>query len=303
MTIINRIGISTNIGKGDLSGLDRDLGRYTDLGADIAELSLYGEDLIAGGRVLEERARRLADICARHSLQYTAHGQIISNFMDERHIDWHKAVVTSMLELCNRVGASTLVHHCGKAPMQHRMALERLEAMEREALQEMGDVAKRYGVRIAVENIFLASEGEYRQSPSEVADTVRRVDHPNVCATIDFSHAMIECARRGLDWRHEIAAMAPVAGHLHVHDSFGRPYTVQKFFTVSEEVGLGIGDLHLPLGWGNIEWEEIFSSLTFRPGTDLILELSDRYDNELPASLDRARSLADICNKAKSSAS
>jgi sugar phosphate isomerase/epimerase len=297
--IITAIGFSTGVsGRGDLSRLDASLGRIAEIGADAAELSLYGEDLIAGGRVLPDRVHKLEQITRRHHLRYTVHGQIVSNFMDEQNLHLQKSVVRAMLELCDQVGAGVLVHHCGKAAMTDEAGRDRLDAIEREALAELADVARGYGVKLAFENIFAMDDGEYRQTPAEVADTVRALNHPNLCTLIDFSHAYIESTRRGLDWRAQIRSMASATGHLHVHDSFGRPYTMTRFYEPSEAVALGIGDLHLPLGWGDIAWEEIFTELRFQPDTVMILELNaDRYDAELAGSLARARRLADLVNQ------
>jgi sugar phosphate isomerase/epimerase len=294
--IIAGVGFCTGNGTGDLSVLERALARYADLGADIAELSLYSEDLVAGGRVLPERAARLVEITKRYNLGYTVHGLVCSNFMDEVNLPYQKAAMRAMLELCDRVGASVLVHHSGVATRKGPEELARIEAMERDALAEMAEVARSYGVRIALENIFAMSDDEYRKTPSEVAATVAAIGHPNLCALIDFSHAYIESTRRGLDWRAEIRAMAPVAGHLHVHDSFGRPYTMTRFFHQGEPMALGIGDLHMPLGWGDIPWEEIFQELTFPAGTTMIMEITERFDPELPACLARARGLAALAD-------
>ncbi len=91
--------------------------------------------------------------------------------------------------------------------------------------------------------------------------------------------------------------MAPVAGHLHVHDSFGRPYSMTKFYHPAEATALGIGDLHLPIGWGDIPWEEIFSELTFLPDTMLVMEITgERFATEQADSLARALKLVDRVN-------
>jgi len=217
--------------------------------------------------------------------------------MDRDHLDLQKAVVRAMLELCNRVEAGILVHHCGQAKMPALTRISDLVQMERDALAEMAEIAKGYGVRIALENIFALSDNEYRQTPEKVGETVKRVNSANVCGLIDFSHAYIECTRLGLNWREQIRAMAPVTGHLHVHDSFGRPYSMTKFYHPAEETALGIGDLHLPIGWGDIPWEEIFSELTFLPDTMLIMEITgERFASEQADSFARALKLVDLVN-------
>ena len=53
----------------------------------------------------------------------------------------------------------------------------------------------------------------------------------------------------------------------------------------------------MPLGWGDIEWDRIFSDLTFLPGTVLMMEIGDRYRREQPASLARARELMGIYSR------
>lgn len=289
---ISHVGFATSPHNGDLAHLEASIRAIVDLGADVVELGLFGEDLIAGGRVIESRARRLAEICGQFDIRYTVHGLIVSNFMDEAHLAWQKAAAAAMIELCDRIGADTLVHHSGHAPNGSRPQLAHHDRVERAALAELAVTAARHGVRIALENIFATSDGEYRQLPSEVAATVHAVGTPHLVGLIDFSHAYIEATRTGADFVREVKAMAPITGHLHVHDSFGRPYTMDKFYYTSEAIALGIGDLHLPLGWGDLPFEKLFDEIDVIPGTALIMEIGERFSAERADSLERARSLA-----------
>ncbi len=294
---ISAIGFCTPTGDGNFSTLEGAIRNIVELGSEAVELSLYGEEIISGGRLIPQRVDRLVNITRQFDTRYSVHGQIVSNFMDREHLEYQKAVVQVMLELCDRVGAEILVHHSGHAPMPALSRIPDLDKMERDALAEMAELAKTYGVRIALENIFAMSDAEYRQTPAQVAETVAVINHPSVCGLIDFSHAYIECTRLGLDWRPQIRAMAPVTGHLHIHDSFGRPYTMNKFYHPAEATALGIGDLHLPIGWGDIPWEEIFDELTFLPDTFMIMEIGeDRFSTEQADSLARARKLAERVN-------
>ncbi|CAN7657481.1 MULTISPECIES: TIM barrel protein [Ensifer] len=293
---ISAIGFCNRTGKGDLSSLDASLREIADTGADACEIGIYGEEIISRGRLIEDRLQRVADITRKYRFKkLSLHGQIVSNFMDRQHHDLQKKVVRAMLELCDRLGAGILVHHSGAAQLAAGESAADLDKMERDALAEMSDIAKGYGVRIALENIFTTETGQYRQTPSQVAETVRSIGSDNVVALIDFSHAYIEATHRGLDFREQLRAMAPVAGHLHVHDSFGLPYSMNRFYHPAEATALGIGDLHLPIGWGDIPWDDIFAELIFLPDTALIMEINaERFADQQPASLERARRLATV---------
>jgi sugar phosphate isomerase/epimerase len=289
----NIIGTGFNAGSvdGELASLEQELCILADIGVDTVELGLTSIDLIAGGRIVEERAERLVAITKQFGFRYTIHGLVSSNFMDPDTCRYQIDAAKALAEICNRIGAGILVQHGGNLRADQIAERAAADAREREALFELAEFCKPQGVRIAFENIFTTEIGQYRQTPTEVAETVKAVNHPNLVALIDFSHVYIESTYRGLNFRDELRAMAPVAGHLHVHDSFGRPQAFYKPYHPQENTALGIGDLHMPLGWGDIDWESIFSELTFLPDTVLMMEIGRRYHAEQPASLERAKKL------------
>ncbi|MFL5335151.1 MAG: sugar phosphate isomerase/epimerase family protein, partial [Geminicoccaceae bacterium] len=177
--------------------------------------------------------------------------------------------------------------------------LDRLHAIERAALREMGDVAARLGVRLAVETLFVETEQEYTADPVRLASELRAVDHPHVVGTLDVSHSYLMTSFRGTSFTEAIAAFAPVTGHFHLHDSFGRPPgTLSGFYTDSERVAFGVGDLHLPLGWGDVPFETLLPGLPVLPGTLLTVELPERHWAELERCAAFARGLMDQMNGA-----
>jgi sugar phosphate isomerase/epimerase len=289
-------GFCTDEVRPDLSDLDAQLARIEATGASHCELSLYELDLVVGGRVLPERRRLLERICARRALKYTVHGVLAVNFMDEVHLDAHKAVCRAMLELCAAVGASVMAHHPGRLPATHAAHLERLHGIERDALRAMGDVAAAYGVKIAVENLFVEDAREYTPDPVRLAKEIAAIDHPHVCGLLDFSHAYIMAQFRGTDYLETLQAFAPQVNHLHVHDSLGRPTSIGGFYRFAEQIAFGMGDLHMPLGWGDIPWDAILPGLPLRPGTVMIVELQERYWAELEQCAVTARHFMDMVN-------
>lgn len=296
----NIIGTGFNVGSsdGEFQSFHDDLRALAEMGVDTVELGLTSLDLISGGRIIPERAQRLEAITSQFDFRYTVHGLVSSNFMDPVTKRYQMDAAKALVEVCDRVNARVLVQHGGCLRADQIAERNGADEREREALVELGDFARPYGVRIALENIFTTELGQYRQTPSQVAETVKAVNHSQIVALIDFSHAYIESTYRGLDFFSEIAAMAPVAGHLHVHDSFGRPQGFYKPFHPQENTAMGIGDLHMPLGWGDIDWDRIFSELTFLPDTVLMMEVGRRYRAEQPESLLLARALAGLNGQA-----
>ena len=284
-------GFNSGSVDGELFSLEADLRRLADIGVDTVELGLTSIDLISGGRILPQRLERLVAITSQFDFRYTVHGLVSSNFMDPDTLDFQMQAAKALVEVCDRIDARIQVQHGGalRADQLHQRA--EADIREREALIELGDFARPYGVRIAFENIFTTEPGQYRQTPAEIAETVKAVNHPNVVALIDFSHAYIESTYKGLNFREQIAAMAPVTGHLHVHDSFGRPQALYKAFHPQENTAMGIGDLHMPLGWGDINWDSIFSELRFLPETVMMMEIGSRHRSEQPESLAIAKRL------------
>jgi sugar phosphate isomerase/epimerase len=56
--------------------------------------------------------------------------------------------------------------------------------------------------------------------------------------------------------------------------------------------------LHLPLGWGDIPWNEMLSKLTFQDDTAFIVELPPQFAEEAPAVAAEARRLIGLAGSA-----
>ena len=290
---IAAIGFEIFSPDGSVAALEPQLRAHAEIGTEAIELGVSSLDIVAGGRLIENRVAALESLVRRFSFTYTVHGLVSSNFMDPGTCARQLAAAEAMVEICARVGSTILVQHSGSLRADQPADRAGAEARETEALMALAASAKRKGVRIALENIFTTAPGEYRPTPSEVAMRVAALDHPNLVATIDVSHAAIESTHRGLDFRAELRAMAPVAGHLHIHDSFAQMAGRTPFYYPAEATALGLGDLHLPLGWGDIAWDDVAEDLqAVRPDTVMILEIGARYREEHAASLEKARRIA-----------
>lgn len=284
-----KVGLSIADFARGLAELPECLRRFEALGVDSAELLMGDYDVVVGARVRPAAVAELKRIVADSPLSITVHGPIASSFTDRRHLALQMDVCRAMLDVSGEIGATVLVHHAGAAP--HGDAAERaaLLAIELEALAEIAPHAQSVGVPLCVENIF-GDQTRWFASPSELAAQIRAVDHPYVQATIDFSHAFINAGQRGFDPIASLAELAPVAGHLHVHDSFGRPETFSPYGR-SDAIAFGLGDLHLPPGWGVIDWAAC-AALPYSRDVVANLELSARFTDALPDAIALCRDMA-----------
>jgi sugar phosphate isomerase/epimerase len=261
------------------------------LGVDFVELPLHSMDLIAGARVLPERLRTVKTMLAGRSLRYTVHGPMAVNLMDvPSRLPRHQDVLKAALDASAELGGLHYVLHGGI--IDAGMASEEdLFAQQRDILGLFGDEAEQRGIIIVVENLFTDSAKRSTALPSRLAREIAAIAHPHVWACLDFSHGALNSAARGAVFIEEAAALAPFAKHLHVHDSFGRP---SEFFTPrrAERLAYGEGDLHLPLGLGNLPWDALMERLDFPGGVVFNVELAPPYWTDLRDVMETARGLA-----------
>ncbi|KAA5604909.1 sugar phosphate isomerase/epimerase [Roseospira marina] len=228
------------------------------------------------------------------------HAPLSLNLMDDTNAAIQRSVGEASLEIAAALGARRMVVHPGWIETS-RLRLERdaLMARERDGLRALGDVAASAGVTLCLEN--MPTNEDYADGSlinhgldcRSVAAQVAAVDHPNVAATIDVSHAYIASRCQGFTLTDQLCALAPVTRHMHLHDSFGKVPTLPRP-RAGETLAYGMGDLHLPLGWGDLPWETALTGLPLPDEVSLTLEITPRYATAetLADSVTRARALA-----------
>lgn len=82
----------------------------------------------------------------------------------------------------------------------------------------------------------------------------------------------------------------------HVHDSFGRPKPT-AMHAPSEELAFGLGDLHLPLGWGDLPFEELMTGPAYPDEVIVNDELHPTYWRALGDDVAEMRRLARLMTR------
>lgn len=192
-----------------------------------------------------------------------------------------------------------------------RNKIERLKRIEAKTLQELGTFAQNLNVTIAVENsspdveeeffwelsknmqqninflpldlhqqsksIFLREVSRYNYSSKleELVEQIKEIDHSNVGITLDFGHAFLASKYYRFSFIDSVKLALPYLKHIHIHDCFGKPKISEEDVDI-DLIQFGIGDLHMPLGWGEIPYDRVFPLLENYQGI-LCLELKPRY--------------------------
>lgn len=292
---ITGTGISAHKRADDLSDLDAELDMIEALGVETIELPTYDMDIVVGGRIRRPQMEALKRAVAGRDVGFSVHGPLSINFMDEAYrLPRHFEVLEASLEVAAEVGAENFVIHSGLAPRQQGDGIEAAYRRQREWLAKAGDAARQHGLYLCVETLFAGFDGRgYASTPVRLAGELAAISHPNVMATLDFSHSYLKLdfdGRRDA-FVEEVKALAPYARHLHVHDSFGRQDDIWMF-TEGERLAYGHGDLHLPVGWGDIPWETLMDECTFPEGAVFNIELKQRYWYAAQETVDATKALA-----------
>jgi sugar phosphate isomerase/epimerase len=292
---VKGIGINIHSSRinGELALLQRDLDYFAACGFDYVEIPAHGVDVIIGGRLQPQRLRQVKQILARFPFSYTVHAPDPLNLFDIANLEWHKEVFRSSIAFTQEIGAQVLVYHAGST---HNLAdtggleMDALKAREREALQELGELALRAGVVIGVEN---GERDSYSMVIADLVAQVQAIAHPAVSITLDIGHAALSAPRLGFDLAAAIRQAAPLIAHWHLHDNFGRTLKLPQDIAYIYAAPYGIGDLHMPPGWGAIPYAQILKGVRTPPAA-LLMEIQPRYHDALPEALAAARTLAKL---------
>lgn len=286
-------GLSAPRCRSDLSDLGHILDEVEALGVETIELPNFDMDLVVAGRIRGSHLDRLKDACRGRQVAYTVHGPLAINFFDDpARLSRHFEVMKASMEVASEVGAIHYIVHSGIMAVQPLEVVEGAYARQREWLARAGDVAQDLGLLVCVETMFGGHEGRIHAStPSRLAAELDAIAHPNVWATLDFSHSYLRLGYFGGNFVDEVRALSPRAKHLHLHDSFGRADNLPTY-SLSEKLAFGHGDLHLPVGWGDIPWSTLMTQCIFPPGVVFNIELNPRYWYAVQESLAATRALA-----------
>ena len=78
-----KIGFSASLSSENLDKLTEQLNTFKDLGIDSVEIPIYEIDIIVGKKILTSELKKLQSIINQYNFDYTVHGELSVNLMDE----------------------------------------------------------------------------------------------------------------------------------------------------------------------------------------------------------------------------
>ena len=295
---MKKIGFSASLPSGNLDMLPNQLTNFKNLGVDSVEIPIYEIDIIVGKKILSSELKKLQSILNQHKFDYTVHGELSVNLMDDKYFNDHKEIIKKDIEVCGEIGATHLITHFGHTSISNydnKSIYEELLKKQNGCYEEISKFAEKNNVTLAIECLFPFSKNSYAPLPSEVAFNLNKINHPRIKTCLDISHAYINCTYQNVHFINEIKEIAPLSEHIHMHDSFGIPQEIPLYIEPNslrpETVSYGVGDIHLPLGWGDIPFDKIFNEINLPEDVNLNFEIYPRHHGYFEESIKIAQKL------------
>lgn len=249
------------------------------------EMPVGSMDVVINGGLHPIRKQALLEAIQDSPVRFTVHGTEIAssrggNLMDVSDPLQLRTVLAD-IDFAEAIGAKVVVYHAGtmRSAGQSPAAVHYAMEHERKLLRAIGDYAAERGIVIAVENrdpvTPYLERHVYALRLDKLAEQIEAVNHPNVGICFDTGHAWLSAAYLEFDYLEGVRRIAPLVNHIHLSDNFGQPYLDQRA-DPGENLAQGLGDLHLPPGWGTVPFEEI-ATIPFPRNPVAIVEMRESF--------------------------
>ncbi|MBZ4669328.1 MAG: Xylose isomerase protein barrel [Defluviitaleaceae bacterium] len=308
---VKGFGINADSGRidGNLGIFKSDLKFFSEVGYDYVEIPVHGLDLIINGKLNTSQLKKVKNILNYFNLKFTVHAPDRLNLMSEIRGEKHREALKSTIQFAGEIGSETVVYHSSKAyfnedalngyyyPKYGRKSKEEIFDMlvEQEIIfmQEVADYARELGVTITVENNWVDNvEVEYTYGiySETLVEYVKRINKENVGIIYDFGHGYIASKKFNFNFLDSVKCVEPYLKHVHVHDNFG--FTDRRERNI-DRIPFGYGDLHMPVGWGEIPYNETFKIIDNYSGV-FTMELQPRFFEYFREALETVKRMVKI---------
>lgn len=269
---IKGFGVNTRRTDGNFRRFEQQLDYLKAAGFEYLEVSADVVDTVAGGKIVSKKMDKLLTLLDRYGFQHTAHIQNGVDLRDREDRVFQLESFRSGIEFAGMIGAELLVCHFEQGSDDPEV-----ESLFREAILQGLEDAKRWNLKLGIENIEI-------DKLAKVVDFVKEVNEPDLVLVLDVGHAFLSERYFGEDFLESLKTAANLVGHMHLSDNFGRFETMRlenfdlyRVSSYTNRLNLGKGDLNLPPGWGAIPFEELLPIFKNYQGIVILEYYHDKY--------------------------
>ena len=264
------INVDTFTVNGRLKKFRELLNLFNEIGFDYVELPVAGLDVILNEKLDKRRVEDIKKILSEYHFRKTVHAPDVMNLKAPN--PKHFNVFKSVIEFAKEVEAEVIVYHTGVYIEDTTPRVEQRK-MEINRLKELLKLLEGTDIKIGMENIPM------HHTVENIIKIIEEINHPQLGMTLDIAHLYITVKNNPeLDLIDQIEKAIPHVVEFHISDNFGEitppSQDVDKIYPF--QYVYGIGDLHLPLGMGEIPYEEIFNLIKASNFSGIVmLEIND----------------------------
>ncbi|AIF70196.1 AP endonuclease [Palaeococcus pacificus DY20341] len=203
---------------------------------DFVEIFPHSLGLIKNGEVVENKLRNIETTLKGVGIEYTVRMPMSVNLRDHIYYSRHFKVAKAIVDVAIKLGAKIIVMQSGKTG--------RLD-LEIEALQELANIAGKFGIKLALENTFSVKDTLY---------VVENVNKDNVGFALDVGHAFLSAQGDDDKFLEDVKIGVDKTILLLIHDNFGK---LSPQVEPVDALAYGVGDLHLLPGDGKVPFGKL----------------------------------------------
>ena len=250
---------------------------------EIIELGLDRVDFLDKQKE-KELLSKVAYLASSFGNKFTIHAPHIDSKIEEIRIDFSTnnaknfTIMEKVFEIAAKIGVRHIVVHPG-----NQNGSKKCFNLNILNLINLCTIAEEYGVILLLENLFDRDGGnKIGVLPREIYRIIEMVDSENLKINLDIGHAFIASNAYGFSLE-DYFELGEYIHLMHLHDNFG----------VLEPEAALFGDRHLPLGFGKINFGEVFKNISRTNTRNLILEVKNSTREHTLESLAQIR---EFCN-------
>ena len=277
---------------GDLSKLGEELRQFKEAGADCCELVLHGLDVVIGTRIIDSRQEAVIKVLREYDMEYTLHMPHGLNLLDSDNQAEYLDIFRSSIEFARAAGIKLINYHAGmrrtddkkspgdkkKTDAQTKQNPKVLIQNEMEQIKSLAKDAP--DILFCIENALFGKSPEVISVANNTASIIefcQQVGLPNFKLTFDIGHSFLFNSGEKTALLEDMERLLPYIGHIHLHDNCGT-WKEMRFGDGGHRLVLGAGDIHLPLGWGKLPFNDTLALLKDYSGI-INLEIEQRFSS------------------------